>query len=152
DGKVRIVHEEADLTRDAEGQPIRLVGTVQDVTDRKTMEEDLTRHLSREKAALAQAEAEQARLLAVLQNIPEGVILFDTNGRIMFCNQASRMFASWPEGRVDHFGKPLIFDVRLPTGEPFQPDDLPSARALVRGETVRGVEALVRRTDGQLVP
>jgi PAS domain S-box-containing protein len=41
DGTVRHVHEEADFICDAGGRPVRLVGTVQDVTARKAAEEEL---------------------------------------------------------------------------------------------------------------
>ncbi len=39
DGEIRWVHEEAQLTRDAHGEPWILTGTVQDITERKKAEE-----------------------------------------------------------------------------------------------------------------
>jgi PAS domain S-box-containing protein len=41
DGSVRWVHEEADVLRDAQGRPASMIGTVQDITDRKRLEEQL---------------------------------------------------------------------------------------------------------------
>ncbi len=41
DGAVRIVHEQAELGYDASGTPARMIGTVQDITDRKRIEDDL---------------------------------------------------------------------------------------------------------------
>jgi len=41
DGEVRWVHEEAQLIRDSAGQPQRMVGTVQDITERKLVEDAL---------------------------------------------------------------------------------------------------------------
>lgn len=41
DGTERIVHEQAIVTFDAEGKPIRMVGTVQDITKRKNAEYSL---------------------------------------------------------------------------------------------------------------
>jgi two-component system cell cycle sensor histidine kinase/response regulator CckA len=41
DGSVRWVHEKADVVRDVQGQPVRLIGTVQDVTERRQLEEQL---------------------------------------------------------------------------------------------------------------
>ena len=43
DGSVRYVHEQAEVLRDAEGQPVGMLGTVQDITGRKQAEEDLRR-------------------------------------------------------------------------------------------------------------
>ena len=39
DGTVRWVHEQADIIRDLQGHPLRMVGTVQDVTDRRQLED-----------------------------------------------------------------------------------------------------------------
>ncbi len=43
DGTVRHVHEQAEVSRDGEGQPAKMHGTVQDITERKEYEEDLKR-------------------------------------------------------------------------------------------------------------
>jgi two-component system cell cycle sensor histidine kinase/response regulator CckA len=41
DGSVRWVHEEAEILRAADGRPVRMVGTVQDITERKQLEDRL---------------------------------------------------------------------------------------------------------------
>jgi two-component system, cell cycle sensor histidine kinase and response regulator CckA len=41
DGSVRWVREEADVLRDSTGRAIRLIGTVQDITDRRLLEDQL---------------------------------------------------------------------------------------------------------------
>jgi two-component system, cell cycle sensor histidine kinase and response regulator CckA len=41
DGSIRWVHERADIQRDADGRPARLIGVVQDITERKQAEEAL---------------------------------------------------------------------------------------------------------------
>jgi PAS domain S-box-containing protein len=41
DGTIRWVHELADVQRDANGAPIRMVGTVQDITERRQLEDQL---------------------------------------------------------------------------------------------------------------
>jgi diguanylate cyclase (GGDEF)-like protein/PAS domain S-box-containing protein len=41
DGTIRIVHEQGEVTHDKPGKPIHMVGTVQDITERKQMEEKL---------------------------------------------------------------------------------------------------------------
>jgi PAS domain S-box-containing protein len=47
DGTVRVVHEEAEVALDEAGKPIRMMGTVHDITERKRAEDEL-RALSRE--------------------------------------------------------------------------------------------------------
>ena len=41
DGTVRWVHERASTVRDAQGRPVRMIGTVQDVTERRQLEDQL---------------------------------------------------------------------------------------------------------------
>jgi PAS domain S-box-containing protein len=52
DGVERILHRECELVRDAEGKPVRLVATLQDITERREAELELRR--SRENMARAQ--------------------------------------------------------------------------------------------------
>lgn len=40
-GSVRIVHEQGEVTFDESGEPIRMIGTVHDITERKQMQEQL---------------------------------------------------------------------------------------------------------------
>ncbi|MBI3403602.1 MAG: PAS domain-containing protein [Acidobacteria bacterium] len=39
DGTVRWVHEQADIVRNANGRPVRMIGVVQDITERRDLEE-----------------------------------------------------------------------------------------------------------------
>ncbi len=41
DGEVRVVHRQAEVVRDESGEPIRVVGTVHDITERKALEVQL---------------------------------------------------------------------------------------------------------------
>lgn len=41
DGSVRWVHEKADIIRDAAGRPVRMIGTVQDMTEQRHLEQQL---------------------------------------------------------------------------------------------------------------
>ncbi|HBR21165.1 MAG TPA: hypothetical protein DD713_01130 [Nitrospiraceae bacterium] len=54
DGAERIIHEQAEVTFDESGKPIKMGGTVLDVTERKLAEEGLRQH-SKELLALADA-------------------------------------------------------------------------------------------------
>jgi len=40
-GSIRWVHERADIVRDQQGRPVRMIGTVQDITDRRQLEDQL---------------------------------------------------------------------------------------------------------------
>lgn len=45
-GEERIVHEQAEVTFDEHGTPVRMAGTVQDITELKRVEEELRRHVT----------------------------------------------------------------------------------------------------------
>ena len=60
DGAVRIVHEKGEVTFDDNGKPLRMVGTVHDITELKRTEEEL-RVLSRR---LVQIQEEERRTIA----------------------------------------------------------------------------------------
>jgi PAS domain S-box-containing protein len=76
DGTVRYVHGEAELDFDTCGNPFRMAGTVQDITERKQAEENA-------------AEA-QTRLNDAIDSISQGFALFDANDRFVLCNEKFR--------------------------------------------------------------
>ncbi len=41
DGTLRWVHERGDIVRDADNRPLRMIGTIQDITDRRQLEDQL---------------------------------------------------------------------------------------------------------------
>lgn len=72
DGRIKYVFECCETHYDTSGRPLRSVGTVQDITDRKSME-----------LALIRSESE-FRTLA--ENSPDYIARYDTNGQIRYVN------------------------------------------------------------------
>ena len=106
-----------------------------------------------ETARLYSAEGmERAWLQTVVDQMPEGVLLMDAEGRVTVANQFIRSLAAADPPVVDRFGNRISFDLRRPSGEPLSPDDLPIVKALVEKVTTQGHELAARRTDGRLVP
>lgn len=70
DGELRWVHERCESEFDEHGNPLRSIGTVQDITERKRLEEELA------VAAIA------------FYHCPLGIIITDKKGRILKVNQA----------------------------------------------------------------
>ncbi len=60
DGSVRFVHEQAEVTCDADGQPVKMSGTVHDITERK-LAENAIRHRADFEALLAKLSSELIR-------------------------------------------------------------------------------------------
>ncbi|MBE7549530.1 MAG: PAS domain-containing protein [Anaerolineales bacterium] len=82
DGQVRIVHEQGKVVRNEKGQPVRMVGTVQDITEQKQAEEALKEYSERleemvaeRTTALRSAQEQLLRQekLAVLGQLAGGV-------------------------------------------------------------------------------
>lgn len=84
---------------------------------------------------------------AVLEQMPEGVIVADRDGRIVFVNEAAdrlhgiRSLGVGPESYSEAYG---LFTL---SGDPFPPAELPLARA-ARGESVSEARWRIRRPDG----
>ncbi len=72
DGQERWVHGLGELEFDAAGQPLRMIGTIQDITERKRAEQ-----------ALAESER---RFRETLELSPLYAVVLDTAGRITFAN------------------------------------------------------------------
>ena len=83
-GTVRIVHEQAEVTFDETGNPIRMLGTVQDITELKNAEEERLRM----GAAIEEAVEERLRLAVVMEQTAEGIMITDTDGTIQYINPA----------------------------------------------------------------
>jgi signal transduction histidine kinase/DNA-binding response OmpR family regulator len=94
------------------------------------------------------AEASEARLAAVLQQLPVGVGMTDQSGRLVVSNAAMRHFA--PELIPSRDAKRRHrWRAWAPDGSALEPSEWPGARAL-RGETVvPGIEMLLVEDDGQ---
>jgi PAS domain S-box-containing protein len=72
DGSVRHIHSEGQVVRDDEGQPSRLFGINQDITEHKRAEEAL--------------RASQSMLQSVMENVPQGIFWKDRHSRYLGCN------------------------------------------------------------------
>ncbi len=72
DGSVHWVNAQAQLTRDSEGKPVKLLGTVVDITERK----------------IAEAKTQQERVLLdrLVETAPEAIVVTDNQGKITRVN------------------------------------------------------------------
>jgi PAS domain S-box-containing protein len=84
DGTIRFVHGESELVFDAAGQPVKLIGTLQDITERKETE-----------AALRESEM---RYRALAEAAPDDIFIIDSEGLLQYINHhAAQMFGTSPE-------------------------------------------------------
>jgi len=85
DGGVRYVHAIGENLCDEDGKPVQVLGTIQDITERKEVEEALRQSEQRAKAA-------EARLFDAIESISEGFALWDTFDRLVLCNKKYQQF------------------------------------------------------------
>jgi signal transduction histidine kinase len=107
-----------------------------------------------ETAQLYAAEARsRAWLQAVVDQMPESLMLMDTEGRVTMENQALRTLAAIEsEDTSVRFGNIGSLDLRDPFGTPLPLEDVPIVRALIDEEVTSGRELLGCRADGRVVP
>jgi PAS domain S-box-containing protein len=142
DGSERIVHEHAVIQRDKEGNPERMVGAVQDITDFiKTLEE--------RNELLAVLGQETDTLRTIITSVPEEIWVFDRDGKLLFVNPAVNRGLGIDNTinlSLDNL-LPLL-DVRNLDGTPRKPKEEILQRSL-QGETVNGEEMVRHLKTGE---
>lgn len=153
DGNYRWLADSISVFDHGEGPPLYYIGIVQDVTDRKQIEETLQRQTKELKAASAEARNERRRLEAVMEALPVGVSITDISGGVLRVNRAFKELWGGEIPRTRSVKDYETFKAwRLDTGEPLPPDGWASAQAVQKGETVTGQLLEIQRFDGKRIP
>ncbi len=117
------------------------------IAERKETEERLA-FLAEARATAEQLAAERA---AILGQIGDGVIVADQSGRITFMNASARDRFGMGGRAMTTDAATETYQIVTPEGEPYNPENLPLVRAVLRGERVNEVELRIRRPDGTTV-
>lgn len=125
DGSIRWIHNEAEILRDAQGQPLKVFGTAQDVTERKQVDESLQ------------------NLNTAIKMIPLGLIITDLDGKITYTNFAAAEMHGYQERELlgQSFSALVPSDLR----KPVTLEEISSWKSLTR-------ESLHLRKDGSTFP
>jgi len=144
DGSRLPVLVEVTVIKDADGQPVSRVAYALDISERKLAEE-----------ALRTAHQESARHLAeletVLDNMTEGLVVADLDGRISHWNRAALAmhgFASLDECRRMLHEFRHIFELADLDGNVLPYESWPLKRIL-RGESIKDLELQLRRLGSE---
>ena len=144
DGSYATVLDRGFVVRDDQGRPIRMVGSMIDLTARREAEKERER-------LLAEIANERARLGTVIKNIPVGVALAEApSGRIVLTNPALAQILRQPPIPTPDVQAYSRWNGYHPDGRRYEAEEWPLAQALLYGEQIRGREAQYRRGDGTM--
>lgn len=149
DGTTLIANARTATLKDPEDRFIGFVSSMSDITKRKRSEEAL-RESDRQQREMAKALAEDRnRLSAILDHLPVGVWITNSEGRIIGKNeQADRIWAGTAPlvANIDQYNKYPSWDAQ--SGKEIEKDEFPLARVLATGQPVGPLEQRISRFDG----
>ena len=134
DGTYLTVVDRGYVVRDEERRPVRVIGSMLDITERKRVE--------------VERASEQEFLATVLESLKEGIVVCDAEGTLTLFNHATRELHGIPEKKVAPDEWAGEYDLYQADGRtPMRKEDIPLFRAF-RGEVVRDVEMVVAPRNG----
>jgi signal transduction histidine kinase/ActR/RegA family two-component response regulator len=143
-GEIRWMMVRAQPCETGSGKPERFLGVLADVTDRRNAAMEIERQ-SHQLAESREALEQQTRILkSILDSMGDGVVVVDTEGKILVFNPAAqqilgtRAFAGDMNRWAEHCGLFLPDKV-----SPYPTEQLPFVRA-VQGNAVDALEVFVR--------
>lgn len=106
DNSERWVLGKGKLYYDENGAPEKLIGTIQDITNIKTSEENLQRNENKYKQLFLEFEKKESLLKSLINSIPDLIFYKDKNSVYLGCNKAFEAFSGVKEkdliGLNDH--------------------------------------------------
>jgi PAS domain S-box-containing protein len=139
DGAVRDVYARGRVVIDEAGKPVRMFGTIQDVTEAKRAEEAL------------RGSEERVRLL--LESTAEAIYGIDLEGNCTFSNPACLRLLGYSDAG-DLLGKSMheLTHYTRPDGTQYPKEECRIFRAFLRGEEVHADDEVLWRADGTSFP
>ena len=147
DGSYRWVLDRGEAIRDDQGKPLRMVGSITDITERKAAEAMLLKYREHLEELVATATTE---VKAIVQTAVNGVITIDTSGEIRLFNPAAERLFGWTAEEV------IGCNVSLLMPEPMASEHDGYIQRFLQTQEARiiGIEREVtaKRKDGQEFP
>jgi PAS domain S-box-containing protein len=110
----------------------------------------IARDVTARERSRALLEGEKARLDAIIENVPEAIVVTDEKARILRANAAAERIYKRPIPYGADYASHRELRLRRPDGTLYDPRQLPLTRSALDGETLQGIEMTVRWPDGQI--
>jgi len=138
DGVICFVRKRTEAVFNDDGQPVRIVGTCQDVTDQRAVEREI--------------EHSRKFLAAITDNMAEGMMATDGDGRLTFVNAAAERLLGWKASDLLGKSAHAAYHFQRPDGSPYPPEDCPLLDVSKRHEGLHIDQDTFIRKDGTLLP
>jgi diguanylate cyclase (GGDEF)-like protein/PAS domain S-box-containing protein len=175
-GRLRWIATKGIVLNDPQGQPVRQIGTIADITELKEAEEQsrearntlevrvqqrtaalvmanelLTNEIQEREKVEAALFSSRRRLSLIFDTVAEGLIVYDRDGRIIECNAAANRILGLPVGRLAH-DRALDREVRAvhEDGSVFPSAAHPALVSLRTARPARDVVMGICKADGAL--
>ncbi|HEX3871010.1 MAG TPA: PAS domain S-box protein [Pirellulales bacterium] len=145
DQSTRWVSVTASLLRDPQGQPLRVLAVIHDLSQRKLAEEALER-----KDAELQYHLHLTETIA--SRAAEALYLIDAHGMLTYMNPAAEAMFGWTFAELK--GKRLhdVIHYKHPDGSPYPARECPIGRIMNAGQPIHNHEDVFFHRDGHAVP
>jgi len=127
--------------RDPDGKFLRSIGTIENISERKLAEIKIQELLRISDARVTEIEA-------ILSCIADGVVVYDSQGRIVRSNAAVEEILHIPEnekGLTLQERVSLGYGAWTEEGHQLSSEEMPAYRATIHGETIKNKVLLIRR-------
>jgi PAS domain S-box-containing protein len=131
DGQSRIVHSRAEVARRPDGTAVAVIGTLQDVTERRSMEDAL--------------RASEARFRMILEHSADAILLGGPEGAIVEANGQACQLTGYPREELLGSHVSILFTPEEVERSPLRFDLLDQGKAVI-------IERTLTRRDGTTVP
>jgi PAS domain S-box-containing protein len=131
----RSIHARGEIIRDETGNPARMTGTSQDITDRKQAEEDV--------------RSSEERFRLVIENAPDAILLYDADqGHFIDANRAAESLFGCARITILERGPQYFYPPEQPDGQPVAQSFADHLARALAGEEItfeRGVRGALGR-------